>query len=153
MIKGADGFGSIAPSSRLDQQVGRRRRRPMVMLLSVIFLFSACGGTRVSSGAFRNIEALEARLERQISTKGDVEKLLGSPDGRGSAALPLAPEPREVWFYQDIEGTDVTAKPGGIIEMKLRQQILLVFFYGGFFDGFMWYSTAMPALGKTQSAP
>jgi hypothetical protein len=93
---------------------------------------------------------LEARLERQISTKGDVEKLLGSPDGRGSAALPLAPEPREVWFYQDIEATDVTAIPGGIIEMKVRQQILLVFFHGGFFDGFMWYSTAMPALGKTQ---
>ena len=147
MTKGfADRF-ELSP--RLCHQRNRDGWRLVVKLLSVTLLLSACS-TRVSSEAFRNIDALDTRLERQISTPGDVEKLLGSPNGRGSAALPLASGPREVWFYQDIEATDVTAVPGGIIEMKVRQQILLVFFHGGFFDGFMWYSTAMPALGKTQ---
>jgi len=119
-------------------------------LLSVALSITACAANRASTGAFRDIAAIETRLQRQSSTKSDVEKLLGAPDGYGGATLPFAPAPRDVWFYQDIGATDAASRAGGIVEMKLRQQILLVFFQGGLFDGFMWYSTAIPALSKTQ---
>jgi hypothetical protein len=145
-------FVSIIKLAEIWQ--GHRRRATglgllVTGLLAVAIVFSGCAATHTSTGAFTDLKAIETRLQLQSSTKADVEKLLGAPAGYGGMALPYAPIAREVWFYQDLEATDATARPGGIIEMTVRQQILLVFFQGGFFDGFMWYSTAIPALGKT----
>ena len=98
------------------------------------------------SGAFTAVDQLESALKRGQSTKADVQRLLGSPNGSGSALFPTQAQPREVWFYQDVEVID--AKPQGVGVMRLvdRQQILLVFFDKEVFDGFMWYSTdAVPA--------
>lgn len=50
---------------------------------------------------------------------------------------PLGEGPREIWFYDDLEITDVKSR-GGVATMNIRQQILLVFFKGDLFDGYLW---------------
>jgi hypothetical protein len=77
---------------------------------------------------------LEQELQRGASTKTDVEELLGQPNGTGSLLFPAQEEAQEIWFYERIE----VKQPGGSIQMQ--QDVLLVFFRGDVFDGFMWFS-------------
>ena len=85
----------------------------------------------VSSGAFRNAGMLETQLHRGVSTKADVRTLLGVPNGPGSWLLPaLDPAPREIWYYEDMSLTGGT----------LRVQMILVFFKGNVYDGYLWTS-------------
>jgi hypothetical protein len=94
---------------------------------------AACASSMVdiSSGAFRNAGMLETQLHRGISTKADVRTLLGVPNGPGSWLLPaLDPAPREIWYYEDMSQTGGT----------LRVQMILVFFKGNVYDGYLWTS-------------
>jgi hypothetical protein len=66
--------------------------------------------------------------------------VLGEPTGYGAVLLPsVQRHPVELWFYQDIELTDIKAASGQL-ELKVRQQILVVFVRDTLFDGFMWFS-------------
>jgi hypothetical protein len=96
----------------------------------------------MTTGAFIQVNRLDNELQRGVSTKMDVQQILGAPEGFGSAILPTDPKPREVWFYDDIEATDFKSEGEGIMRVKVRQQILLVFFEKGVFDGYMWFSNA-----------
>ncbi len=93
---------------------------------------AACGGTPpVSSGAFRNAGTIETQLKRGVSTKTDVQALLGVPNGPGSASFPtFDPDPREIWYYEDLS-------LGG---STLRMQMVFVFFKGNLYDGYLWTS-------------
>ncbi len=102
--------------------------------------------TALGTGAFANAPAIEKQLRRGDSRKADVQRVLGVPNGTGRAemlpyaavqAASLGDGPREIWFYDDIEVTDMASKQG-VMMMKVRQQILLVFFRGDLFDGFLW---------------
>lgn len=102
--------------------------------------------TTLGTGAFVNAPAIEKQLRRGESKKADVQRILGVPNGTGGAdmlpyaavqAASLGDGPREIWFYDDIEVTDMASKQG-VMTMKVRQQILLVFFRGELFDGFLW---------------
>ena len=44
-------------------------------------------------------------------------------------------------FYED-ETANLLGAEGGIILIRLRQQMLMVYFLGDRFDGFMWFSNA-----------
>lgn len=120
------------------------------MLLAVT-LVAGCAPKKVTTGAFTQLSRLESELQRGVSTKMDVQRVLGAPDGFGSAALPVGPKfsfdltLREVWYYSDIEVTGMKGEGGGVIRLNVRQQILLVYFDEGVFDGFMWFSNAGPA--------
>ncbi len=103
--------------------------------------------TKVTTGAFTQTVRIDNELKRGVSTKMDVQRVLGTPKGSGSAVLPTDPRPREVWYYDDIELTDMQSQ-AGMIRAKVRQQILLVFFEKGVFDGFMWWSNAGEAKGR-----
>ena len=107
-----------------------------------------CGPTTATTGAFTEVNRLESNLKRGVSTKSDVQQMLGAPAGSGNAIFPTDPMPREVWFYQDIEVTDATRVGDKVIRVNARQQILLVFFKREVFDGFMWYSNVVAATGK-----
>jgi hypothetical protein len=109
-----------------------------------------CGPTALTTGAFTEVNRLESNLKRGVSTKSDVQHVLGAPSGSGSSIFPTDPMPREVWFYQDVELMDAKAEGKEIIRFNMRQQILLVFFKEEIFDGFMWYSNVVPGTGKSQ---
>ena len=120
------------------------RRRLVFALLWVLSmtLLTGCAPNRLTTGAFTQVARIDSELERGVSTKEDVQRILGPPKGGGSAIVPPDRGLREVWFYDDIELLNVTSPKPGIMKMDVRQQILLVFFQEGVFDGFMWFSNA-----------
>lgn len=123
------------------------RQRSLIgcTLLSALLgvaLVAGCGTVKATTGPFTQVGRLETELRRGASTKMDVMRVLGTPNGFGSAVLPTDPRPREVWYYDDIEVTDTNVERGGVIRANVRQQILLVFFEREVFDGFMWFSNA-----------
>jgi hypothetical protein len=72
---------------------------------------------------------LETQLHRGVSTKADVQTILGVPNGPGSWLLPaLDPAPREIWYYEDMSVTGTT----------LSLQMIFVFFKGNVYDGYLW---------------
>ncbi|MEW6688769.1 MAG: hypothetical protein AB1452_06710 [Pseudomonadota bacterium] len=100
------------------------------------------------TGAFPRTDSIEKQLRRGASTRADVQRLLGVPNGAGRgdmarpagmATPPMGDGPREIWFYDDVEVTDMKSDESAVT-MKLRQQILLVFFKGDIFDGYLWTS-------------
>ena len=100
-----------------------------------LFSCSACSPAHYTTRSRAlDTNALESDLRRGASTMADVERLLGKPDGTGAALLPAESTPKTTWIYERIElessgaGTTVT------------QDIVLVFFREGVFDGFMWFS-------------
>ncbi|MGE5303834.1 MAG: hypothetical protein ACM3TN_10940 [Alphaproteobacteria bacterium] len=111
---------------------------------------AGCGATAptITTGAFTQVARLETDLHRGVSTKMDVQRILGVPKGFGGAILPTDPREREVWYYEDIEITGMSSETGGVIRANMRQQVLNVFFQNGVFDGFMWFSNAGIAAGK-----
>jgi hypothetical protein len=121
------------------------RRAPLLLAL-----FAIVGGawttgcsTSATTGAFTQVTRLDSELKRGVSTKGDVQQVLGAPTGSGHATFPTDPTPREIWFYQDVEVTDAK-REGDWYRVSMRLQVLLVFFKEEIFDGFMWFSNAVP---------
>ena len=128
---------------------------PLALAVGALSLALACpfsqAQSTVGTGAFANTSAIEKQLRRGDARKADVQRVLGVPNGTGRAdMLPyaalqsasLGQGPREIWFYDDIEVTDMTSNQG-VVTMKVRQQILLVFFRGDLFDGFLWTTNAL----------
>ena len=98
------------------------------------------------TGAFTKVSQIEKELKRGVSSKAEVRRVLGTPKGFGASLLPLnLPErlQREVWYYEDIELKDAKFQEGGAIQARYRQQVLVVFFDGEVFDGYMWFTNAM----------
>jgi outer membrane protein assembly factor BamE (lipoprotein component of BamABCDE complex) len=98
----------------------------------------------ITSGPFRNASAVVAQLQRGVSTREDVARLLGRPNGHGgmaTASFGIVNE--DVWYYEDIEMTDLQSS-GGAMRINMRQQLLLVFFKGDKFHGYLWTSNVAP---------
>lgn len=71
--------------------------------------------------------------------KGDVEALLGKPNGYGGAVLPTGQTPHDVWFYNLIEGSVQVQSPKGAGRMNIEMELLLIFFEKEVYDGHMWF--------------
>ncbi len=76
-------------------------------------LFAGClvaalgaGCAPVTTGAFTQPARLESDLKRGVSTKRDVQRVLGTPKGSGRTVLPTDPRVREFWYYEDIKVAD-----------------------------------------------
>lgn len=120
----------------------RARGRPgLLVLLTCATVLAGCveGAT---TGAFVPVDRIEPELRRGVSTRADVQRLLGAPKGQGGMVFPEDRRELEVWYYEDIEVTQSRKVAEGVIHADLRQQILLVTFDGDVFDGFIWFSTA-----------
>lgn len=134
------------------------RRQPFIRLggwkyrfaLICVMALAACAETpqRFSTAeAFRDTRLLETQLKKGVSTMEDVRRVLGEPTGSGAVFLSSVQQsPQEIWFYQDIELTDIKSSQGQL-DLKIRQQILVVFVRDRLFDGFMWFSNADAATG------
>ena len=119
----------------------------MCLPLVIVYCFAVLAGcaTAVTTGAFTQVSLVDRELKRGVSTKMDVQRMLGAPNGFGGAVFPTDTHQQEVWYYDDIEATDYKTEPDGFMKVSVRQQILLIFFKGGLYDGFMWYSNKVAA--------
>ncbi len=93
-------------------------------------LLAGCAVQTVKSQAFSRLDRLEAEFKRGVSTKADVLTVLGEPDGSGGAIFPTASHGSDVWYYEATRSS----------LSSLNQNILLVYFRGEEFEGFMWFS-------------
>lgn len=126
-----------------------------VSCVGLFFVVSTVYAQQFGTGAFPNTSLIEQQLKRGISTKADVQRLLGVPNGTGGLGTPsgvlgvppLGDGPREIWYYDDMEVTDMKSSDG-VIAMNMRQQILLVFFKGEVFDGYLWTTNALTPTAK-----
>lgn len=104
----------------------------------VVALGVGCAST-VVTGSLVRTGRIEGELHRGVSTGEDVRRVLGRPEGSGSALLPADPRPREVWVYGYARSGKARDQGAGVVHMDSERQFLLVFFLGDVFDGFMWY--------------
>lgn len=121
-----------------------RRRNVVAGLLVVLACASTLAGcvTGATTGAFVPVDRIERELRRGVSTKTDAQRVLGTPKGYGAMLFPEDRRELEVWYYEDIAVTRAERVGEGRVHADLRQQILLVTFDKGVFDGFIWFSTA-----------
>jgi hypothetical protein len=123
------------------------RRAGGLLLALAVSAGPAVAQTASGTGAFPKVEGIETQLKRGVSTKTDVQRLLGVPSGAGGALLPgFGDESQklasyQIWYYEDIEVTDIKAEER-LVTMKMRQQILAVFFKGEVFHGYFWTSNS-----------
>ncbi len=112
----------------------------MVTLLGVVSL----GGCAVETTRGRSpliTERLRSELVRNKSTKVDVLKVLGEPDGTGSfggwrglrGPRNSKLGPLEVWYYADTKTS---------IGFSLRHnvRVMLIFFKDEVFHGYIWFA-------------
>lgn len=98
-------------------------------------------------GPFLKLSAIETELKKGISTKMDVQRILGSPQGLGGAVFPVTAEEHEVWYYENIQIDNVVSQQS-YITMDMHQKVLLVFFTKGLFDGFLWFTGTIKGAGQ-----
>ena len=125
----------------------RRRSISLKFGLVKMFVFifiSACASqeTRPPVGPAFNNEALTTTLQRGVSTSPDVKNVLGEPNGTGEFLYMTDTVPHNIWFYEKMV-IDTTGK-----ELDVQQDVLIVFFKNGRFDGFLWFSDAQQNLRK-----
>lgn len=133
----------------MARAIGRQVARlgfQLLLLSSLLFLAGTLGAeTKIGTGVFPDAGLVEHSLVRGESTRADVQRLLGIPNGGGGALLPGYGadsenlEPYDIWYYEDIETGEMKSKEGAMI-MDLRQQILMIFFKEDKFHGYFWTS-------------
>ena len=57
-------------------------------------------------------------------------------EGSGEFLFPTDTKPRPIWFYEKVK-VDVSGQ-----KLDLQQDVLLIIFKEGRFDGFLWFSDA-----------
>jgi hypothetical protein len=100
-----------------------------VLLAILMILMNGCAMETVRTYASTQADQIDERLSRDRSTKADVLLFLGEPDGAGESLLPPTHESREVWYYE--------THGGGLTSYTMK--ILLVYFRGDLYDGYMWF--------------
>ena len=124
----------------MAQQGGRSGLRNAACAIAIglaCAVLPGCAATTqtVKNQAFKQLGSLQSDLKRGVSTRADVLRLLGQPDGRGGAAFASEAGQADVWYY---ESTDIS-----LMSMGGNQRILIVFFRNGAFDGYMCFKTDM----------
>jgi hypothetical protein len=86
----------------------------ILSMLVASLMISGCA-TKATTGPFTQVDQLESALHRGVSTKMDVQRVLGVPTGKGSALMPFDPTQDEVWYYEDLEVTGIDQVGGPFI--------------------------------------
>ena len=98
-------------------------------VLCLLVLVAGCAAPTITVGYRAQTQNLD-RLISEKSTAADVRAALGEPRGHGRARYTRDQPLRKVWFYE-------------FIQMKGDQvgvNILLVFFRGDRYEGYLWFS-------------
>ncbi|MBS1218205.1 MAG: hypothetical protein H6R21_1338 [Proteobacteria bacterium] len=103
-------------------------------LLAASLAFAGLQGcaARLEMGVPPRLDRL-AQLTPHVSTRNDVLLTLGEPRGYGAAHLDPGFKQQRVWLYEHSvsEGKDI------------QLTMLLVFFSGESYDGYMWFADAL----------
>jgi hypothetical protein len=104
----------------------------------VSFLVIACATptSRPQRAQMFNTSALTTGLQRGISTVTDVRRILGEPQGSGGFLFPMEIGEGPVWYYESVKIDTSSGK------IDVQQDVVLVFFKGDRFEGFLWFSDA-----------
>jgi SmpA / OmlA family len=104
--------------------------RFLTLLVALVVTLSVAGCGTLKFGTLPKTEALGS-LRPGSSTQDDVLEALGKPPGKGVLRVLPDLKPRTIWAYEyeEAEGT------------KSRQKVLLVYFDGEVFDGYLWFSS------------
>lgn len=130
--------------------------RAAIVLMTVFWFSTLCAGNEAQAqgsrvGAFPDVDRMEAELKKGLSTKADVEALLGPPVGRGGALSAVEPgRPRDVWVYGEF-GWSIIDMSGSAVRLHFDQQLLMVYFVDGLFDGFWWHGNAAAMTGEASN--
>lgn len=112
------------------------RHATLVLVLLPLLLESGCSVTVLNVGRLPQAELLESSLRVGESTPEDVVRVLGPPSGEGRSQTPLEDAPRPMWAYlaerSALEGTTLR---------ESRRGFLFVYFRGGRYDGYLWFSS------------
>jgi len=111
----------------------------LMFLVSFLTEGYAQESKKFTTGAFVNVNRLDTDLQRGVSTKMDVQRVLGAPKGMGGAIVPVYHLHRELWYYEDIEMKDMK-KVEGVFKVNMRQQVLFITFDKGVYDGYFWFT-------------
>ena len=110
--------------------------------LAAVVLLQPTVAQTTASGAFRNLAAIETTLLRGVTTKADVRRQLGIPNGSGAARFAhVGDDEREIWYYEDVAITGAKSAEQ-VMKVDMRQQIILVLFKGEVVDGYLWTSNS-----------
>ena len=123
------------------------RKCGLAALAALMLAASAACTPSASVGRMPSVEPLTSSLVLGVSTRDDVRRELGDPSGQGGYLFIVDYRPRDVWMYHELKVADMKAVRDTVV-MNMRQQILLVFFNGDRYDGYMWYSNAGTAAAK-----
>lgn len=132
--------------------------RAIAILMTVFWIGALCAENGAQAqggraGAFPDVDRMEAELKKGVSTKADVEALLGPPVGRGGALSAVEPDrPRDIWVYGEF-GWSIIDMSGSEVRLHLDQQLLMVYFIDDVFDGFWWHGNAAAMTGDFSIAP
>jgi hypothetical protein len=122
-------------------EIMKRRRIEVtglvILMFNVILLSWGCTSARTRTGSIPDIRLIDTVLHPGVSTKEDVQALLGKPNGYGGAVLPMGQIPHDIWFYNLIEGS--VQASGGAGRMNIQMELLLIFFEKEVYDGHMWF--------------
>lgn len=131
----------IATSKRAIWRGGTRLIGPALGLAATVLLAAGCAGSVATGGAqaWSNLDQLKSKFERGRTTKGDVLLVFGEPHGVGAFGgfdsvrrrLGAAAGPEQAWYYENVASDIGTG-------ISQRQRLLLVFFNGDLFDGYVW---------------
>ena len=123
----------------------------LFVILSVVISLSGCAASGSVGPPIiaENFPLIDSKLERGVSTKKEVQQLLGTPSGFGAALFPNIKDEQnkilnipnskhsanyEVWLYQNIEFITQSSS-----QISMNQKILLVFFSDELYKGYLWY--------------
>jgi len=109
----------------------------VVFMLGVLLFSWSCTSATSKTGFIPDVHLVDTELKAGVSTKEDVQALLGKPNGDGGAVLPTGHIPNDVWFYNLIEASAQSS--GGANRMDVQMEVLLIFFNQEVYDGHMWF--------------
>ena len=112
----------------------------LLIAIAAVLLAGCAQSTALTTGPFARTNRIDSELRRGVSSKSEVERILGKPNGTGGSLLPLQDRPHEVWVYNQVQIGELRVSGGRpiMVEVDTRQQIILVFFEGDVFDGYLW---------------
>jgi hypothetical protein len=119
----------------------------LIILILTVSMLPACTPQKLVQGSILNLAVIETELKKGVSTKVDVQRVLGSPQGLGGAVFPVTAEQHEVWYYQNIQIDNIVSKQS-FVTMDMHQKVLLVFFSKGVFEGFLGFTGTINGEGK-----
>jgi hypothetical protein len=131
----------VVVSHKERGEIMKRRRievTGLIILMFNVFLLSwGCTSARTRTGSIPEIRLIDTVLHPGVSTKEDVQALLGKPNGYGGAVLPTGQIPHDVWFYNLIEAS--LQSSGGAGRIDVQMEVLLIFFEKEVYNGHMWF--------------